>query len=394
MRLFRPTYKSKGKTKQVATWWVEFRDPNSIIRKWGLATSSRDVADIVARQIDCLNEWAKKHIDPPDELVKWVREQNAKLRNKIEEAGLLPASQIGQSKLITEHLEDYKNALLEKNNTEQYAYQAYGRLARIIKGCGFKFWGDVEGSKISKYVSTLKGLSNHTKSQYLLIFRQFANWLHEQGRIIKVPVIQTIKFVVPPQRAFELDEWPRLLEATRRGPVRFNLTGHERYVIYVLSMEAGLRLNEVNSLTPVCFDFNACTLFLSGEDVKNDQQATQNITPETAALIKDLAKDKMPNVKLFKITDRAAEMIRADCEAAGIEVENHRGKIKFHSLRHSTASFLAHKGVPMHVTQKIMRHSRAETTSKVYTHILRGTEAEAVNKLRGIGQGPAKADTA
>jgi len=387
MRLFRPTYKSKGKTKQVAKWWIEFRDLNSIVRKWGLGTSSRDVADIVARQIDCLNEWAKKHIEPPDELAKWVRRQGPKLREKIEKAGLLPASQLSQSKPLTEHLADYRNFLLT-NSTDEYAYQVEDRVRKIINGCGFKFWDDVDAVKINEYIvgRCEKDLTRHTASKYVTMFRQFANWMHKQGRISSVLAIQSIKFDASPQRAFELDEWQRLLEATRNGPVRFNLTGHERYVLYNFAMETGLRRNEINSLIATSFDFKNRTVFVSGKHTKNGKDAVQSFTPETASLIKELIKGKMPNVKLFKITPHSADMIRADCKAAGIELENHKGKIKFHSLRHTCGSFLAAKGVHPKVAQQIMRHANINLTMSLYTHVLRDSEAEAVNKLRGIGQ--------
>jgi integrase len=394
MRLFKPTYKNNGKTKQIAKWWIEFRDPNSIVRKWGLGTSSRDVADIVARQIDSLNEWAKKHIDPPDELVKWVRQQEPKLREKIEKAGLLPANQISQSKPLTEHLTDYRNDLLARNNTEEYAYQAEGRIARIINACGFRFWSDIDGAKINKCVKNFSELSNHTKAHYILRFRQFVKWLHTQGRINSIPAIQSVKFDTAPQRAFELDEWPRLLEAARNGPVRFKLTGQERYVLYNLAMETGLRADELRSLTPVSFDFKKRSVFVSVKHTKNGREALQSITPETSALVKELAKGKMPNTKLFKITSHAADMIRADCEVAGIELENHKGKIVFHSLRHTCATFLVNQGVDVKVVQAIMRHSKIEMTMKYYTHVLRGSEAEAINRLRNIDQKPTKTQTA
>lgn len=397
MRIFHPTYKSNGKTKQVAKWWIEFRDPNSIVRKWGLGTSSRDVANIVARQIDSLNEWAKKHIDPPDELAQWVRRQDPKLRKKIEDAGLLPKSQIAQSKPITENLADYRNDLLARNNTDEYACQVESRIAKIIDGCGFRFWADVDGAKINQYIASRckKGLSKHTASQYVGMFRGFAKWLHTQGQISSVPTIQSVKFRVEPQRAFELDEWPRLLEATRNGPVRYKMSGHDRYVLYTLAMEAGLRRGESRSLTPTSFDFKNRTVFVSGKHTKNGRDAVQSITPETAALIKELVKGKMPNARLFNITEYSAIMIRKDCEDAGIEPENHKGKIKFHSLRHTCGSFLAAKGVHPKVAQQIMRHANIDLTMSLYTHVLRGSETEAVNRLRGIAkQKPPKAETA
>ena len=77
MRLFKPKYKDKnGKTKQVAMWWLEFRCPMGIVRRWGLSTTDKDVADITADQIGSLNEWAKKGLDPKPDIVQWVRRQD------------------------------------------------------------------------------------------------------------------------------------------------------------------------------------------------------------------------------------------------------------------------------------------------------------------------------
>jgi len=227
----------------------------------------------------------------------------------------------------------------------------------------------------------------------------FAKWLHEERRISNVPAIKGMNFDREPQRAFELDEWRRLLEATKNGPVRFNLTGHERYVLYILAMETGLRREEIRSLTPTSFDFKRRTVFVARKDTKGRagqrNDAVQSITPETAGLVKELAKGKMPNAKLFSITEYSAIMIRADCKAAGIELENHKGRIKFHSLRRSCSTFLAAKGVHPKVVQQIMRHKSIDLTMSVYTHVLRGSQAEAVNRLRGIVQEkPPKAETA
>jgi integrase len=330
-------------------------------------------------------------------LVAWVRRQDPKFRKKIEDAGLLPKTQVAQSKPIREHLEDYRNDLLARNNTESYVSQVEQRIANIIKGCDFRFWADVDGAKINQYIASRckNGLSKHSGAQYIGMFRSFAKWLHTQGRITTVPAIQSVKFRVEPERAFELDEWPRLLETTKKGPVRFKLTGHERYVIYTLAMETGLRRNELNSLTPASFDFKNCAVFVSGKHTKNGNDAVQSITPETASLIKELVKGKMPNAKVFHITDYSAIMIRKDCEDAGIEPENHKGKIKFHSLRHTCGSFLAAKGVHPKVSQQIMRHANIDLTMSLYTHVLRGSEAEAVNRLRGIAkQKPPKTETA
>ena len=43
--------------------------------------------------------------------------------------------------------------------------------------------------------------------------------------------------------------------------------------------------------------------------------------------------------------------------------------MRFHDLRHSCATNLLRAGVPMHVVQRILRHSSINTTSTIYAHL-------------------------
>ena len=392
MRIYRPKYKDKsGKTKQAAKWWIEFRDPKGIVQRWGLATTDQDVAEITKSQINSLNEWAKKELNPTDDLVKWVRQQVPKLRNKIYEAGLLKAEQANCTKPLSEHLRDYI-ADLRINSDNGFPRQVESHIKKIMAGCSIEFWADVDGTKIRRFLD--EGLGNHNAQHYITSFKTFANWLKEQGRIKEMPVLKSIKYVVPQQRAFEENELQALYEATRKGEVIFGLTGHQRYVLYKLAFDSGLRKSELASLRRTSFNFEKCTVLVPGTDTKNSNEAYQNITPETMDLVKELVNDMMPAVKVFKLPLETAQMIRQDAKAAGIETNNYKGKIKFHSLRHSLASHLANMNVPPHVVQKILRHADIKTTMKYYTHLLRGAEDEAINKLRGFGNRPEKEQTA
>ena len=87
-------------------------------------------------------------------------------------------------------------------------------------------------------------------------------------------------------------------------------------------------------------------------------------------------------------------MIQADCEVAGIETENHKGKINFHSLRHTCGSYLASKGVTPREVMEIMRHKDINLTMGRYTHLLSGQKQKAVNKLPRFARRKAKEKTA
>ena len=56
----------------------------------------------------------------------------------------------------------------------------------------------------------------------------------------------------------------------------------------------------------------------------------------------------------------------------------------FHSLRHTYATYLLSKGVPIKYLQEQLGHSNAETLLKVYTHVLPSASAKAMDLLDNI----------
>ncbi|MBW3625796.1 MAG: site-specific integrase, partial [Armatimonadetes bacterium] len=54
---------------------------------------------------------------------------------------------------------------------------------------------------------------------------------------------------------------------------------------------------------------------------------------------------------------------------------------RFHDLRHSTASFLLARGVPMKVISELLGHSDTKVTSEIYSHILPGMTKDVVEEV-------------
>lgn len=71
-----------------------------------------------------------------------------------------------------------------------------------------------------------------------------------------------------------------------------------------------------------------------------------------------------------------ADAVRRSAKAAGIKRD-----LDFHCLRHSCASILADKGIPMHIIQRVLRHSSIEVTNRTYSHIQSGALKDAVNRI-------------
>ena len=56
-------------------------------------------------------------------------------------------------------------------------------------------------------------------------------------------------------------------------------------------------------------------------------------------------------------------------EAVSLVAERAHGGLRFHHLRHSYATWLISRGVPVNIVQKVMGHERPATTLRIYTHV-------------------------
>jgi integrase len=56
-------------------------------------------------------------------------------------------------------------------------------------------------------------------------------------------------------------------------------------------------------------------------------------------------------------------------------------KITFHGLRHSCASLLLAKGIPMKEIQDWLGHSTYSTTANTYAHLEKNTKTKSANVL-------------
>jgi hypothetical protein len=171
-------------------------------------------------------------------------------------------------------------------------------------------------------------------------------------------------------------------------------------VLYRFAIETGLRASEIRSLKVSDFDLDAGTVTVSDAYSKNRKASTLPIRPEMVKLLSDYMAVKFPCFAAFKMPDRnrVVDMFRADIthaqmkwlaeqrpegrESAHIlKLETEEGRIDFHALRHSCASFLVHAGVDPKTCQELMRHSTVELTLGKYSHVYRGKTSEAVAML-------------
>jgi len=396
MRIFKTTWTDReGNKKPTKNWYVEFRDHLEIVRRL-TAFTDKSLSEILGQRIVKLVNYkmAGENLDP--QLSRWLEQIPARLRNKFVEIGLIDSKRAAAGKLLIEHLEDFKQSLLAKGNTTGYIDTIISRAGRIIKRCKFKVWTDVSASRVEHCLLDMRNgaenISAQTFNFYLQAIKQFCRWMVQDGRASESPLKHLKKIRVlstdkrHDRRALEPDEIRRLLETTIAAPKRFSMTGYERYLVYRLACETGLRSKELKKLTVSSFDFENLTVTVIDAYSKNRKQSILPLRRDTAMELQTYFANKTPSVKAFKTPYKTANMLKADLADADIPYVDDAGRYAdFHSLRHSTGSLLAAAGVHPKVIQSIMRHSDINLTMSRYTHIFKGQESEAVAKLPDLG---------
>jgi len=280
------------------------------------------------------------------------QQRAAQLQKEIElaKAGVVDRYKEHRKRPLREHLQDFEKSLLAKGNTKKHALQTVQRVKAVIEGCKFAAWSDIQPSKVQNYIASLRdsrnGTSAATCNYYLKCTKQLCKWMVQDRRASESPLehlkCETVRKVVDekhPRRALEIDELRRLLEVTRVGPKRFGMTGYERYLLYRLTAETGLRAKELRSLRASSFDFDNLTVCVSGEYTKNKREALQQLRRETAEELKEFFSEKLPTVKAFggsnkQLTDKTADMLKADLADADIPYVVDGLYFDFHALRH------------------------------------------------------------
>jgi integrase len=283
-------------------------------------------------------------------------------------------------------LEDFRKSL-ELGNTRAYAKITCSRIKTVLDGCGICYWSDMSASKTHRYISELRKqvtvvdfrevgkkkvkvkktkdlgeISAKTKNYYLAAIKQFCRWMIKDQREDKSPIEHLGRLTVPDdeyRRALSFDEAGTLLETTEKAPKRFGMSGHERAVLYLMTVETGLRVQELHSLKVSSFDFENCTVSVESEYCKDRKRAVQLLKNNRASQLREYLSNKTPGTKAFNMPSnyRTVAMLKADLAEARIPYEAETGRADFHCSRHTLAPALDKTGASLKERMTIMRHS-------------------------------------
>ena len=218
----------------------------------------------------------------------------------------------------------------------------------------------------------------------------FCSWLVKARRIAGNPFLEVPKFdeeagAVRPRRAFTADELYRLMDAARRAPARPGLkargksdrpaerfSGADRADLYAFLAGTGLRIDEARQLrvSDLVLDGDLPGIDLRAGTTKNSEKGFIPLRGDLVEILRPRVEGRRPGDPVFDIPADLIKRFHGDRKRASIVRIDDRGqRVDLHSLRKSFGTFLALAGVPLTVSQRLMRHSDPKLTSNIYTDL-------------------------
>ena len=235
--------------------------------------------------------------------------------------------------------------------------------------------------RIKKYVKD-HGRSKRTANYCIAVVRQVFNkaiqWDMFKGvnpaTKVKMEKLnnQRLRFLTPTEAKMLLDELKKRSVKT--------------YEIAVMSLFTGMRAGEIFNLKFGDIDLENDIIHI--KNPKNKEDRVAYITDEVREIL--APKKGKPNELVFKskygkrINHISSAFNRA-VDKLGLNdgVEDRKDKVVFHTLRHTFASWLVLKGVPLYTVSKLMGHKSIEMTER-YSHLSPDTKRYAVESITGM----------
>jgi site-specific recombinase XerD len=230
---------------------------------------------------------------------------------------------------LAEHAEDFRRYLCAKGNTAEYVAKLLYRLTAVLDGCRFIKVGDVQSSAVVEYLGALRrqGKSTKTANDYLDAAKGFTRWLWRDKRCILDPLAGLSRLtggeadVRHARREFSPEELALLLDTARTSARSLrNLTGTDRYFLYLTAAATGFRASELASMTPDSFDLdgNTPTATVEASCTKNKKLAVQPLPLDVAHALRDYLDGKPAGKPVWpgKWKSRAFLMVQSDLQEA------------------------------------------------------------------------------
>ncbi len=399
-----------------ATWYARITKANGA--RVDLPTGCRDKSAAASR------------------MAQFVREVEQIKGGIITEQETSLAKEMGAN--VTTAITAYKAHMKALGMSKSHEYNVNMYLTASVKEMGWRTLRSLSGSELSAWLDMraitpdarrkLMGAVTHNK--VIIAWSCFADWLVKDKRIPCNPFTGLSKRDAHSdrkhvRRMLTDEELVKLFAAAQSRPMNEALKGNKgrgkaqknakaklsdttkdrlfwlgrvRSIAYRVAASTGLRLKELRSirLGDAVLDGATPHMLLRSENEKNRQGSTIPVPASLRPMLAEFAKERIQRLasgrdmlpgafaldRLFPIPAKMCDVIADDYRAAGIDPVDASGRcVDFHVLRSVFATRLAQAGTPVHVAQKLLRHSDPKLTLNIYTHTRLEDMAVAVNSL-------------
>lgn len=277
-------------------------------------------------------------------------------------------------------LQEYVDDLSAIGNTDKQVCLVKGRIELVIARASFSEYAQVDAVKVTKAITDLKSSGQFkttaTANKYLEAMRAWTRWMLLNGRwdrdpLAKAPKIKGDTSNTRPRAILSPNDFEKLLRVTREQPPRRNLTGEQRYWLYLIASQTGLRAQELHSLAPSNFRLDARPPYveirntISKRGKKTGKKDRIELQQAFIELLRPWLSHNRPDTRLWGDSRswwyKAAEMLRADLLAAEIPDTVRTGDglavVDFHSFRGLQVTNAMRTGHPSRVVMKVARLS-------------------------------------
>ncbi|MHC4301027.1 MAG: tyrosine-type recombinase/integrase [Planctomycetota bacterium] len=159
-------------------WHIKFSDAGDIDRRIP-AFTDKVQSEALARQVERLVSCRIAGERPTAQLSRWLEQVPQKLLERLAQFGLLETSQIAAQKPLSEHVVAFKESLMAKERTLDYANETVAQLERLLGDCGFTYWSDITANKVERCLKEWRENTTIRPSSksYAQVVRQFCNCL-------------------------------------------------------------------------------------------------------------------------------------------------------------------------------------------------------------------------
>jgi len=268
------------------------------------------------------------------------------------------------------------------NKLATVAAKESGLRVHLLPALGKLRLDEIDSAAIAKFAAGRldEGLAPKTVNNLLVVLRKLLATAEDWGIIEHVPKVQLLRLQPAGFDFLDFDEADRLLAAAKREG--------EFYPLIVVLLRAGLRSGEARALRWEDTDLRAGLIHVRRSEWRgtySSPKSNQHRTVPMSGLVRDVlqAHRHLKGELVFCNEDGSGiqtwqlrEALKRCCRRAGLR------HVSPHTLRHTFASHLAMRGVPLKAIQELLGHAGLAMTLR-YSHMSPSVHTDAVALLDG-----------